>query len=69
VGNRVALGLALSLFFKPIEMIFESINVFFQPLILELCMIGNIRFRIFGVNLVFINPFLSRYVRLRLRRL
>ncbi len=65
----LAFGLALSLFFKSIDPLFERVNVFMQPFILELCLIGNIRFKIFGVNLVFVNPFLSRYVRLRLRRL
>ena len=65
----VLAGLTLYLLIKGFAYVIERCMVIFQPLLMELCMLGNLRMRIFGINVVFINPLLARQVRLRLKSL
>ena len=65
----VLAGLMLHLLIRGIAYVFERFMAIFQPLIMELCMLGNLRIRFFGINVVFINPLLARQVRLRLKSL
>jgi hypothetical protein len=65
----VLAGLLLHFLIKVVSIVLDYINAIIQPLIMELCMLGNLRVRIFGINIVFINPLLARQVRLRLKSL
>ena len=65
----VLAGLTLHLLIRGFAYVIELCMAIFQPLLMELCMLGNLRMRIFGINVVFINPLLARQVRLRLKSL
>ena len=65
----VLVGLTLHLLIRGFAYVIERCMAIFQPLLMELCMLGNLRMRIFGINVVFINPLLARQVRLRLKSL
>lgn len=65
----VLAGLILHLVIKVLAFLIEYFAVGIQPFVMEICMLGNFRVRIFGVNIVFINPLLARQVRLRLKSL
>jgi len=54
---------------KAVAFVIEYFNSGVQPIVMELCMLGNFRAKIFGINIVFINPLLARQVRLRLKSL
>ncbi len=62
-------GLILHLLIRGFAYVLVRFMTIFQPLIMELCMLGNLRLKFFGINVVFINPFLARQVRLRLKSL
>jgi len=65
----VLAGLVLHLVIKVVAYIVEHLALGVQPFVMEICMLGNFRARIFGMNVVFINPLLARQVRLRLKSL
>jgi len=65
----VLAGLVLHWIIKAVAFVIEYFNSGVQPIVMELCMLGNFRAKIFGINIVFINPLLARQVRLRLKSL
>ena len=65
----VLAGLVLHLAIKVLAFLIKHFTSGLQPFLMEICMLGNFRARIFGVNVVFINPLLARQVRLRLKSL
>ena len=62
-------GSVLPLLVRVLAFILDKLIALIHPIIIELCMLGNLRVRIFHVNVVFINPLLARQIRLRLKSL